>query len=181
MPTPTTPPSPSLAANRGAKAPSPRLVSLDALRGFDMFWIMGADVLVQALGRVSDSPVAQFFAGQLDHKEWAGVGFYDLIFPLFIFIIGVSLVFSLTRTIEQHGKTGAVKRILPRAAVLFLLGIVYNGGLTSQWPDIRLMGVLQRNALAYAGAGLLFCFCRPRTLAGIFVALLAGYWAIMTF
>ena len=51
---------------------SPRLVCLDALRGFDMFWILGADALVQALSEVNGSAVAKFFAGQLDHRAWAG-------------------------------------------------------------------------------------------------------------
>src|SRR2546421_183079 len=99
-----------------------RLVSLDALRGFDMFWILGADALVQALGQMTDIAPIRFLAQQLDHREWAGLAFYDLIFPLFVFIVGVSLVFSLTTILEQHGHAEAVKRILRRAALLFLLG-----------------------------------------------------------
>jgi predicted acyltransferase len=77
-------------------APSPtppgRLQSLDALRGFDMFWILGADALMQALSEVSGSGPARFLAGQLTHRDWAGCTFYDVIFPLFVFISGVSLV-----------------------------------------------------------------------------------------
>ena len=168
-------PSPAVPPNSG------RLVSLDALRGFDMFWILGADALVQALGEVSGSPVARFFAGQLDHRAWAGFTFYDLIFPLFVFIAGVSLVYSLTRQMEQHGRAGAAKRVLVRGTLLFVIGILYSGGFTNPWPDLRLLGVLQRIALAYTGAGLLFCYCRPRTLAAIGAALLIGYWALLTF
>ena len=162
-------------------ATSGRLVSLDALRGFDMFWILGADALVQALGEVNGSPVARFFAGQLDHRTWAGFTFYDLIFPLFVFIAGVSLVYSLTRQIAQHGRAAAAKRVFIRGTLLFVIGIFYSGGFTNPWPDMRLLGVLQRIALAYTGAGLLFCFLKPRALAAVGATLLVGYWALLTF
>jgi len=161
--------------------PSGRLVCLDALRGFDMFWILGADALVQALGEVNGSAVAKFFAGQLDHRAWAGFTFYDLIFPLFVFISGASLVYSLSKQIEQHGRAAAAKRVLVRGALLFVIGIFYSGGFTNPWPDMRLLGVLQRIALAYTGAGLLFCFLKPRALAAVGAALLVGYWALLTF
>src|SRR6058998_618690 len=99
-----------------------RLMSLDALRGFDMFWIVGAEEIVHALHKISHTGFVDLLAGQLTHKRWEGVAFYDLIFPLFVFIIGVSLVFSLSRLIEQHGKTAAYKRILWRAILLYLIG-----------------------------------------------------------
>src|SRR5438445_9897937 len=133
-----------------------RLMSVDALRGFDMFWIIGADSLVAALNRMSHTPVTSFLASQLEHADWEGFHFYDLIFPLFVFIVGVSLVFSLTKTIEGVGRAEALKRIFRRGILLFLLGIFYSGGFSSPWPDIRLMGVLNRIALAYFFAGLLF-------------------------
>jgi predicted acyltransferase len=165
-----------------ASAPvSQRLMSVDALRGFDMFWIIGADSLVYALNRMTQTRPTSFLAEQLDHAEWAGFHFYDLIFPLFIFIVGVSLVFSLTKTITQVGRAEGLKRVFRRSALLFLIGIFYSGGFTNPWPDIRLMGVLNRIALAYFFAGLLFCFFKPRALVAISVAILAGYWAIMTF
>lgn len=159
----------------------PRLLSLDALRGFDMFWIIGADALVRALNQMTDSSITRFFAGQLQHKEWDGFAFYDLIFPLFVFLAGVSLVWSLERTIREHGRAEALKRVARRTVLLFLLGIFYSGGLTDGWPEIRLLGVLQRIALAYGAAGGLFCFLKPRALAAVCVVLLAGYWALMTF
>jgi len=162
-------------------AASARVVSLDALRGFDMFWILGADVVMQTLGRMSDAPPVQAVAGQFEHKAWAGFAFYDLIFPLFIFIVGASVVFSLSRLVEREGRAGAVKRVLLRGALLYALGIFYSGGVTTAWPDIRLLGVLQRIALAYTATGLLFCFLKPRALAAVTVALLVGYWALLTF
>ncbi|MBG85350.1 MAG: DUF5009 domain-containing protein [Verrucomicrobiales bacterium] len=162
-------------------APS-RLMSVDALRGFDMFWIIGAGSLVGALGRMSDNSVVQFLTYQLRHAEWGGFRFYDLIFPLFLFIVGVSLVFSLTKEIERDGRPAALKRLIRRSLLLFVIGIFYSGGFSKEWPEIRLLGVLQRLALGYFFGGLLFCFIpKPRRLAGIAVGLLVGYWAIMTF
>src|ERR1019366_2818514 len=98
----------------GNAPPSQRLMSVDALRGFDMFWIVGADSLVAALHRMSQTRPTTFLADQLEHAEWEGFHFYDLIFPLFVFIMGVSLVFSLTKIIEREGRAAAVKRVLKR-------------------------------------------------------------------
>jgi len=154
-------------------------MSLDALRGFDMFWIIGADALVRGLRGLGDTGLTGFLATQLEHVEWEGFRFYDLIFPLFIFLAGVSLVFSLTRTMEEAGRAAALRRILRRSLLLFLLGIIYSGGLRSGWPDVRLMGVLQRIALAYCFAGLLFCYFRRRALVAIAVSALLGYWAVL--
>jgi len=162
-------------------ATATRLMSLDALRGFDMFWIIGADSLVYALNRISKSGPTKFLADQLEHVEWRGFHFYDLIFPLFVFMVGVSIVFSLNKIIAQSGRAGAVGRVLRRGVLLFVIGIIYSGGVSSPWPDIRLMGVLNRIALAYTFAGLLFCCFQPRTLAAICGGLLVGYWAMMTF
>jgi len=171
-------PAPSITAE---PKPSPRLVSLDALRGFDMFWILGADALVRALSSMSENPVTMFLAQQLSHKEWDGFAFYDLIFPLFVFMVGAAMVYSLTRTIEQEGRAMAVKRVIRRGLLLVIIGIIYSGGFSNKWPDIRLLGVLQRIGLAYMFGGLLFCYFKPKALAGICAGLLVGYWAIMTF
>jgi len=164
-----------------APTPTQRLMSLDALRGFDMFWIIGADGLVRGLRSMSDTGLAGTLATQLEHAVWEGFRFYDLIFPLFVFIVGVALVYSLTKTIERAGRAQALKRVLVRSVLLFALGIFYSGGFTNPWPDIRLMGVLNRIALAYFFAGLLFCFFKPRALAGICAGLLVTYWALMSF
>jgi len=158
-----------------------RLMSVDALRGFDMFWIIGADSLVYALHRMAPSKPTTFLADQLEHAEWEGFHFYDLIFPLFVFLAGVSLVFSLSRTIEQAGRGEALKRVFRRGILLFVIGLIYSGGFTNRWPDMRLMGVLNRIALAYFFAGLLFCFCKPRALAAVAISFLIAYWALMTF
>jgi predicted acyltransferase len=160
-------------------APTQRLTSLDALRGFDMFWILGADSLAYALHEMSDNPATKFFAEQLDHAEWAGFRFYDLIFPLFVFIMGVSTVFSLEKIIVQEGRGAAVKRVLKRGVLLFIVALIYSGGFTNPWPDMRLMGVLNRIALCYTFGGLLFIFCNVRVMMAVAVALLLGYWALL--
>ncbi|MGD0745399.1 MAG: heparan-alpha-glucosaminide N-acetyltransferase domain-containing protein [Verrucomicrobiota bacterium] len=179
-PMPNAPASPSASPESAAAKPA-RLMSLDALRGFDMFWIVGADALVEALRKLSGGRVVQGLAGQLEHVGWAGFHFEDLIFPMFVFITGVSLVFSLTRTIEQQGRMGAVVRIARRAVLMYLLGIFYYGGFSTPFHEIRLLGVLQRIALAYLFAGLIFCFFQRRGRIIWCVGLLVGYWAVMTF
>ncbi len=168
------------------EAVSQRLMSLDALRGFDMFWIIGADALVGALHRMmtaggKSSPVIGFFADQLEHVDWAGFHFYDLIFPLFVFMAGISVVFSLSKTIKQEGRPAAVKRIFTRFILLYLAALFYSGGFSEPWPHLRLMGVLNRIALCYFFAGLIFCFCGLRAMIAIAASLLVVYWALMTF
>jgi predicted acyltransferase len=167
-------------AATSAPAPdAPRLMSLDALRGFDMFWILGADSLVYALHGLAPTAPTKFLATQLDHAEWQGFHFYDLIFPLFVFMMGVSTVFSLTKIIEREGRAAAVKRVLKRGILLFVVGLIYSGGFTNPWPDMRLMGVLNRIALCYTFGGLLFVFLHTRALVAVAATLLLGYWALL--
>ena len=164
---------------------SQRLVSLDALRGFDMFWIIGGEEIFHALNQATQGQPShrtfEFIAGQLTHKTWEGFGFYDLIFPMFVFMVGASLVFSLGKLIATRGRGAALRRVIFRGVVLYVMGLVYYGGLSKGYHDIRWMGVLQRIALAYLFAGLLFCFLKPRTLAYVTVSLLVVYWALLSF
>jgi len=175
-------------ATASATAPkTQRLMSVDALRGFDMCWIIGADSLVYALDRMANGSDEKshgfigFLAYELDHADWAGFHFYDLIFPLFVFIVGVSLVFSLGKAIQREGRPAAVKRIIRRSVLMFLVALFCSGGFSNSWPEIRLMGVLNRIAICYGCAGIIFCFCNLRTMIGICAGLLIGYWALMTF
>lgn len=152
-----------------------------------MFWILGGDALAKALKKMSAggdgavSSVGRIFGDQLDHVDWEGFRFYDLIFPMFIFIVGVSIVFSLTKLVEHEGRAAAHKRVLWRFALLFVLALIYSGGFSHKWPDIRLLGVLNRIALCYLFASLLFLNLRQRGLIVACVSLLVGYWALMTF
>ncbi len=152
-----------------------------------MFWIIGADALVYALNRMAHGDASKgfsitgFLANQLEHADWEGFHFYDLIFPLFVFISGLSVVFSLTRIIQEQGRGVAVRRVCSRAALLFVIALFYSGGFNQPWPHIRLLGVLNRIAICYFFAGIVFCFCSLRTMIAICVALLVGYWALLTF
>src|SRR3974377_2004359 len=84
-------------SDKPGASPSDRLTSIDALRGFDMFWIGGGDEAARALGRWWGTPDGLSFADQFEHVEWEGFRFYDLIFPLFLFLVGVVLPFSLRK------------------------------------------------------------------------------------
>lgn len=185
--------------NKAAKhTPPPRFRSVDALRGFDMFWIVGAGYLVTALDRWTSNPLIAWVKQQLTHVEWEGFVFYDLIFPLFVFIVGVSAAFSLTKTVAQQGRAAAAKRVLLRGLLLYLVGVFYSGGFAGRafappaggaatatdllqhlWDNTRLLGVLNRIALTYTATGLLFLFLPFRLLLGVAAALLLGYWGLM--
>jgi predicted acyltransferase len=156
-----------------------RILSVDALRGFDMFWILGGDWMVRSLVKVHDSAFTRGMAAQMEHCEWAGFHFYDFIFPLFIFLAGISVVFSISGIIERQGRAAAVKRIVIRSLVLFLLGVFYMGGVANGFENVYLVGVLQRIAGAYFFAALIFCFFRTRSMIWICVGLLVGYWLLM--
>src|SRR5579872_4797526 len=107
-----------------AKPQTRRLMSLDALRGFDMFWIVGGEELVHALYKGWPNGLTGLLHAQMDHQPWVGVHFYDLIFPLFVFMVGVSIVFSMSRTIEQGGRAAALKRIFVRSLILYCFGLL---------------------------------------------------------
>lgn len=172
-------PAPASAAPSGPAKTTARLLSLDALRGFDMFWIVGGDELMHQLRAAFTFPPFTWIDSQMDHVAWRGLAFYDCIFPLFVFMAGVSAVFSLGRTIEQHGRAGAMRRIFTRSLILYFLGVIVYHGLANGVDHIRWVGVLQRIAISYCVTGLLFCTVRLRGLIAISVAILLGYWAVL--
>ena len=167
--------------NPPAEQPAQRVESLDALRGFDMLWIIGADAVSGALLGLKAGPAVDFLGMEMEHSPWAGFTFYDLIFPLFVFIMGTSISLSVRKQVETQGHAGAIRRIFKRAALLYLLGLLFYGGLASGISHIRLLGVLQRLALCYAATALLSLALRPRTLLAVGAGLLLGYWALLRF
>lgn len=168
-------------------AQTQRVVSVDALRGFNIFWILGADAAVWSFNdMVRDkgpllSAAGDFLNTQMTHVAWEGFRFYDFIFPLFIFVTGVAIVLSLPRLVEREGKAQAYARVFRRALILYGLGLIFYGGISRHWGDVRLVGVLQRIALCYLCASVLFLNFRARGIAVALVTLLLGYWAMMTF
>jgi predicted acyltransferase len=176
----TVPSAPPSAAAQPPAPASTRVASIDALRGFDMFWITGGDALVYHLSKAVPITLTVMFARQFQHVEWEGFHFYDLIFPLFVFIVGLVLPFSLTRRLEA----GANRRELYQHAfrrlfLLFFLGLLANGLLDLNFPNLRILGVLQRIAIAYFFATLLVMNLKVRGQAVATGLILLGYWAIM--
>jgi predicted acyltransferase len=131
---------------------------------------------------MSDNPVTNTLATQLKHMPWEGFHFYDLIFPLFLFIIGISIVFSLDKALAEGGRGRVLGRVFRRSALLFAIGVFYYGGVSQPWPNVQLGGVLPRIAFCYLGASLIYAFVRSeRGLLAAAAGLLIGYWALMTF
>lgn len=166
---------PRAAAPPAAATASPaRIASIDALRGFDMFWITGGDTLALALGKWLGW---SWLIYQMEHVEWEGFVFYDLIFPLFMFLVGVVLPYSLSR--YEGRPREAHLRILRRAALLVILGWVNWGVLDFNFAEMRWPGVLQRIGLGYLGAAFAVLYLGLRGRIVFTVSLLFGYWAIL--
>ena len=160
-----------------------RLLSLDALRGFDMFWIIGGDALFRSLAEVTNWGWARGWAVQLDHAEWAGFHFYDLIFPLFMFISGVAIPFSLLAKAETAvDKRPIYLKLVKRALLLVFLGFVYNHLTDLQFATQRYASVLGQIGLAYLFAALIML--KVRSLKGrlaVLSGILLGYAAVQIF
>ncbi len=168
-----------------------RLLSLDALRGFDMFWIMSGEGVIHALAKATGWPLFLWMSGQLHHTEWNGITFYDMIFPLFLFIAGVSMPYSMSNKISKYGvanpdllpsaaKKEIYKSMIRRTLILLFLGIVVNGLFKfNGYENTRFASVLGRIGLAWFFAGLIYLNFGLRAQVWWFGALLLGYWAAM--
>ncbi len=162
-------------------ARSARMRSLDALRGFNMFWIVGAEHIVESLRRIETGGAVGFVAYELQHSPWEGFRFEDLILPLFIFLMGAAIPFSLGKLREAEGVQGATRRVWRRATLLYLLGVLYYGGFGDPLHSMRFLGVLQRIAICYLFASMLFLHVRLRTMLATCAGILVAYWAFLTF
>ena len=150
-----------------------RLASLDALRGFDMFFIMGLGTLVVnlcvALGLGSDC----WLAVQMKHPTWLGISHRDTIFPLFLFIAGISFPFSLAKQRENGLSTARILlRIARRLALLVLLGMVYERFFASDARPFRYGSVLARIGIAWAAAAVMQVFLCIRARVAVAAAIL---------
>jgi predicted acyltransferase len=186
-----------------------RLLSLDALRGFDMFWIISGEGVFHGLANVVltkhhlyRNPVDWQIAtntdlnflervtvgisNQLHHSPWNGCTFYDIIFPLFIFIAGISMVFSFSNQLEKIGthittvKKNIYRSLIKRTLILIFLGMVVNGLFKWQgYENTRVASVLGRIALSCFFAAIIYLNCKLRSQVIWFIVLLLGYWAAM--
>jgi predicted acyltransferase len=157
-----------------------RLISLDALRGFDMLWIAGGESLMVALAAFTGWPLLQWAAGQMDHVAWEGFRFYDMIFPLFLFIAGISMPFSILRR-KQRGEDmrKIYLHLFQRLFLLILLGLIYNGILRFNFENQRYASVLARIGIAWFFAAVIVLNTSVRGQVLWFFGILLAYWAVM--
>ena len=158
-----------------------RLQSLDALRGFDMFWIIGGGGIFAGLASLSDWSIFNWWANQLTHVEWHGFAFFDMIFPLFLFIAGISFPFSLAKS---HQKGASRKelyyKIIRRGILLVLFGLIYNGILKFNFENFRYASVLGRIGISWMFAALIFFNTKKATSRIIWCfGLLIFYWLLL--
>jgi predicted acyltransferase len=165
--------------------PVRRLKSLDALRGFDMFWIIGGEEIFHVLAQTTGWAGAVFMADQFTHVDWNGYRPYDNIFPLFLFLAGVSTPFAIGSRFEKgDARFILARKIIQRGLILVLLGVLYNNGLfqkpIGEW---RFPSVLGRIGLAGMFAQLIYLYTYPNQRAQYvwFGGLLLGYWALLLF
>ncbi len=166
----------------GAGVAPARIMSIDALRGFDMFWICGGRPVVLALIGLFWNPLPGWLNYQLSHVEWMGFSAWDMIMPLFLFVVGASMPFSFARRAGQPGGTWRLYlKILRRVLILWVLGMVAQGRLL-EFNTSRLFlfsNTLQAIAVGYLVAAVLLLNV---SVLGQFVAmvvLLVAYWLIM--
>jgi len=167
--------------NQSANPSPTRLPAHDALRGFDMFWLIGGELLPAALLTLTGWPLLRSVTNQFQHAAWHGFTFYDLIFPLFIFIAGVAVGLqgrSLT-ALPLRGRAAHYQKALRRLLLLILLGVVYNHGWGSGMPAdpsaIRYASVLGRIGIAWFVTAMLVWHFSANTVSGISLVLLTGY------
>ena len=118
---------------------------------------------------------------QLKHVEWAGFRFFDGIFPLFRFLVGVSIVLSMERLLAKEGRERALSRIAKRSLLLFVVGIFYYGGISRAWPDVQVSGMLPRIALCYLVAASLYVLLPRRGIVFAAAVCLVAYCGMMMF
>ena len=161
-----------------------RIVSVDALRGFDMFWIMGGDVIFKSLDNVFHSPATQFINTQLDHVDWLGFRFYDIIMPLFVWLAGVSIPFSFPKRLGKTNSRAALwPHIIRRFLILWILGMAVQGNLFSyDFGAFKFYSnTLQSIAAGYLIASVLVLYLNVRKQVMGTLVLMLIYWVILAF
>ncbi len=164
-----------------ANKPSGRLLSVDALRGFDMFWIIGGSTIFTGLAKAVGGPF-DMLVPQFEHVRWEGLHFFDLIWPLFMFIVGVSIPLSVSRRkAEGSTKRSLYLHALRRAVILFILGMILQGGLLN-WDLSRLhpcYSVLHGIAAGYLIAVIIAIELKPKYHGAVLAFFLLAYWAVL--
>lgn len=162
--------------------PGTRLLSIDALRGLDMLFISGLGGLLSAFGIWTGTEWGAGLAEQMTHVKGIGLRLYDCIFPIFLFLAGVSWPFSRAAA-EARGRTRAqlVRKVLVRVLMLVVLGLVYDKILSFRWDTQRTWPVISRIGLAWGFAAITYLFFSLRTRIAVAVAIFVGYWALLRY
>lgn len=150
-----------------------RLASLDAFRGFDMFWIMGGEGLVVALAALFGFPD---FHPKFDHVAWHGLHFMDCVFPTFLFMAGVSFPFSCAKSREKGMSDGQIARkCFVRFLLLALFGLLHDANFFDfQFAHMRVWSVLGRIGFAWMAAAFLYLLFKTKARAFIAVGILVA-------
>jgi len=172
----------NIAAEKQLQPLPGRLASVDALRGFNMFWIIGGGHIFTSLHPIFKHPVTAWINKQLSHVPWEGFRFEDLIMPLFLFIVGVVMPFSFGKRLAAgQSKRRFYGHIFFRAALLFVLGMVAQGHLLEY--DLSKLHIycntLQAIAAGYLISAMIILHQRLRGQIIITVVLLLAFWALM--
>ena len=170
-------------ANQEGMKGGKRLMSLDALRGFDMFWIIGGHTIIHSLGKSSGSEfMQQYILSQANHVVWKGFHFWDLIMPLFMFIVGTAMPFSFGKRLAcDDSKSRLYMHIIRRFVILFILGMVAAGRLL-EYDLSRLLpynNTLQSIAVGYLICSIVILNLRLTGQVIVLVVILLSYWAVI--
>jgi predicted acyltransferase len=160
----------------------PRLLSVDALRGFDMFWIMGGEAILKSLDLIFHSGATSFINTQLDHVEWLGFRFYDIIMPLFVWLAGVSIPFAFSARLgKTNSKSELWPHIIRRFLILWILGMMVQGNLLSYDPaNFKFYSnTLQAIAAGYLIASVFVLYLKVRLQILATAGLMLLYWLVM--
>lgn len=159
-----------------------RLLSLDALRGFDMMFIMGLSAIIANFCGLFPGGENCWLATQMSHVDWEGFHHHDTIFALFLFISGMTFPFSSAKKMTKGmSRSRLCLDVLRRACVLIFLGLVYQGIFQFHFTTLRFPSVLARIGIAWAIAAILYMYTGKKTQWGIAVGILVGYFLLLRF
>lgn len=160
-----------------------RLESLDVLRGFDLFMLVGLEVALHHLSSAVNTPTFDSFMWCFSHVEWEGFSPWDLVMPLFMFMSGITIPFALSRYKDAQDRSLVYKRIFKRVVLLWIFGMMCQGNLLALNPDRLYLysNTLQTIAMGYLISSLLYLHTRIRTQVIAAIVLLLGFWEAMEF
>ena len=160
----------------------PRLESLDVLRGFDLFFLVGLESVMHALHNAVKTPWFDRLMWNFGHVEWQGFSPWDLIMPLFMFMSGVAIPFAFAKYSEMP-KSFIYKRLIKRFVLLWIFGMISQGNLLGLDPDriFLFSNTLQTIAVGYLVSAILFLHTSLKTQVAVAVTLLVVYWGAMEF